>query len=566
MKQLVLWIAWVAYLHVLAYLGHTTLKAPCCQEIVVVRFEQAEVAIEESRPQAEIRILADPAPANDLIISLRSLPGQPAADPGSDYEAPRGSLIVPAGRSSVILPIKILNDSIEESEEVFLVELLDGSGYARELAKSAVKVRIIDDDRDPELPVASFDETELDFREGSGDQKIIVRLDRKPRNGVAEVHFQIDGRGAIEGTHYRTPKKSGDIQFVDGSAEIPISFPDNDLLDSGEKQIEIVLTGTRTTRVKQTRSNLPIRIGDNDGPRHVRLAVTNPAVPATSLAESSKTPFEIKAELVGGRLEKDVLIAFSVDAKSSTAESGKDFALPESPLKIPAGKTSAVLQIPVLSDSVVEAANEALWLDFKVDDQDVTLDGPSRIELQIEDVDGLDGDTLVVAIATEEFVDAQEEFFREFSRLTSAYPGRLVGGGLHVVSKGRQPVVWTGNGKPDLVEENKFKFTSNEPLDATFNLASRLTDEKIKKARKKPQVFWVWADPFSADGIPAGAEPFQPPQEAMPTLMWVLVKGDLESKTLDTLFMKRVHQHESPSNLGNALGKELLGQARREKQ
>jgi hypothetical protein len=87
-------------------------------------------------------LYADPAPSSNLTINY-TVGG--SASPGADYDQLSATTVVPAGQTSVAIPVAVINDSDIESNETVSLDLQAGSGYTVGPIASST-ITIVDDD------------------------------------------------------------------------------------------------------------------------------------------------------------------------------------------------------------------------------------------------------------------------------------------------------------------------------------------------------------------------------------------------------------------------------------
>ena len=86
----------------------------------------------------------DPATVRYTTLVMHS-EGDAAASPGDDYAHTEGRLTIPAGVTTITIPVRIIGDTIdEEPNETFLLELSEPEGVT--FSKSAAVGSIVDDD------------------------------------------------------------------------------------------------------------------------------------------------------------------------------------------------------------------------------------------------------------------------------------------------------------------------------------------------------------------------------------------------------------------------------------
>ncbi|MFZ4575967.1 MAG: hypothetical protein ACOYN0_16380, partial [Phycisphaerales bacterium] len=99
--------------------------------------------------------------ANALAVNVGIQGGQGFVTAGDDIEAVGPSIVIPAGRNSAILVVRVLDDGVAESNETLRVGVLAGDGYAIGTQQQA-DVSIVDSSTTPDvisIVAASLDTT-----------------------------------------------------------------------------------------------------------------------------------------------------------------------------------------------------------------------------------------------------------------------------------------------------------------------------------------------------------------------------------------------------------------------
>ncbi|MCC7419774.1 MAG: hypothetical protein IT428_05810 [Planctomycetaceae bacterium] len=549
MRFLSVWIAWVIWVQLLSVFGLWLTSGGGTDPACVVRLEPRELLVDEFRQSVELRVIATSPPASDLLVRFRVVPGNPPAEADKDYRVKETSVRLPAHEKSALVTIDLVDDKIQEQEEVFLVAMVDGPGYQRDLGADSSTVRIADDDTESPLPIATFSEPELAVKEGDGLREVVVRLsgDHPERT---EIRYEVE---RVERDGRRQTLRGGSVYVEEGkpSTTIPLQIPDDKIHQPDGTELAVVLHETTSAKIGQQR-RLRVRVLDDDPPPQVELTVAKLA-----LSESSKEPFTITATL-NGATDRDVVIDYELmeqgTAASITATPGSDFRLPTGPLRISPEQTSATLKIDVLDDKESESEKEVLSLKFRATPGKIK--GPAQVDLEIIDDDGVDGDVLVVALATTAFLDDRKAFEREFERLVKEHP-RLIGKGIYLVAKEGEPVLWTPDKTVDL--EPAKAFTYDDPLAATFNRAAPLTARLTASSRRKNvRVIWIWTSLVSANDFGVGEERLKLPEGVKPYLVWVGLGDSTDSPLLRNWFGDdHLHRTAKPAGLADTLSKEF---------
>lgn len=116
----------------------------------VVSFAQANASISENDGNVVLELTLDP-PNPYAAISLAYASSDGSAEAGSDYTTVSDTLTIPAGQTSAVIDIALVDDDEAEADELFSVTLTSATG-ARLGAIPAAFVTIVNDDEASALP------------------------------------------------------------------------------------------------------------------------------------------------------------------------------------------------------------------------------------------------------------------------------------------------------------------------------------------------------------------------------------------------------------------------------
>lgn len=146
-----------------------------------------------------------------------------SASPGSDYTSFGSSVVLPAGATSVAIPVSITDDSSQESTETISVTLSPSASYT--LAPkpyTSASLTITDDDGPGTI---GFSSPSYSFSEGSGTVSIPVHR-TEGRSGAVSANYTITHSSTASSDFSAT--MSGTLSWADS--------------DSSDKQIEIQIS------------------------------------------------------------------------------------------------------------------------------------------------------------------------------------------------------------------------------------------------------------------------------------------------------------------------------------
>jgi Calx-beta domain len=193
------------------------------------------------------------------------------ATPGVDYTAPAGTLVVPAGQTSLAVQIPTVTDNLVESDRVLTVSLASGSGYTIGSPSSAsvtITSQIV-----PKLSIAASTSTVAQ----GGAAAFVITATQAPTQNTS-VTFSVEGT-AQPGQNY-TPL-TGDALLVAGQTQVTVT------LQSLQRNITFdptdMIVGSWPTRV----GTVYVKAGQTVAPGSAILSLTQPELTVTLDASAS---------------------------------------------------------------------------------------------------------------------------------------------------------------------------------------------------------------------------------------------------------------------------------------
>lgn len=279
---------------------------------------------------------------NDPVTVNIELSGTASAP--SDYASISPTITIPAGATSIDLPIQVHNDDAVELDEEVTLRLVSASGSVLGSASTA-SIVIVDDDLDPSLIVA-VSSTNAPYAVEGGTAGAFT-LSRGSGTGALEVEYALSGT-ALNGTDYAAIP--GITTFADGqlSVVVPVT-PTDDALVEGEETVTLAITSVGGYRLANPAAATVI-LQDNDqrvGITASDFTATEPG--ATDPATVTFTRF--------GTTNSSLQVFFTT---SGTASNGTDYVFLTNSFTIPAGSLSADMTLIPLDDGLVEGIETVL--------------------------------------------------------------------------------------------------------------------------------------------------------------------------------------------------------------
>ncbi|MEU4624069.1 Calx-beta domain-containing protein [Actinoplanes sp. NPDC023801] len=272
-----------------------------------------------------------------------------ASAASADYTAVTAQTVtIPAGQTSVNLPVTTLSDQVSELSPEDLTVTLSSPANAT-LGTSSATGSIVDS-------VATITPTTVVSEDNSGshNQVFDVTLSAAAQAPI-EIGYSVGGGTATDGADYDAV--SGTLTYAAGDTVEQITVPiRGDTLYEGNEDFDITLTnagGEVTGGLGATAITLP----DDDA------APTVASVSAVSVAEGSGNHTEtFTATLSNPSKEAVTLDVTAVDGSAVDAGAGEgsdDFNIIDTSVEVPAGATTVPIQVQVNGEAVYEGNETA---------------------------------------------------------------------------------------------------------------------------------------------------------------------------------------------------------------
>ncbi|RFM31701.1 beta strand repeat-containing protein, partial [Chitinophaga silvisoli] len=263
-----------------------------------------------------------------------------------DYEPLSGTVTIPAGDPYVTVPIRVKDDKIIEGTENLRFTISGGTSpnlgaFTPNGAYASQDLSINDD----EQKIVTITKA-TDASEPSTNGAFMVSL---PAGTIATeditVNYTVSGT-ATEGDDYNAMTGTVTIFAGDNSANIPVEVIDDQQIENPETVIA-TLTGASaaTLGAFTANTNATLTIADDEDKTITIANAANGAEPSANGTFTVSLPTGITAT-------EDITLTYSV---SGTATPGADYTTLSGTVTIAAGDNSAIIDVPVLSDNIIEA-------------------------------------------------------------------------------------------------------------------------------------------------------------------------------------------------------------------
>ena len=237
--------------------------------VPAARFAAASSSAAEDAGTRNVTVNFSTAPQSAVTLTY-AVTG--TATPDTDYTALSGSVAVSANAASVNIPVTILDDAADESNETVVLTLTGGAGYT--VGSPAVHTLTIGDndgsrppgpgpgpEPDPD-PRAGFASAASNETESAGAVEVAVTLDRAPAADL-DLSYTIDGTAARGGTGGGSGGGSASGGGA-GNADYRISGAGTLTVSAGETDAVIAITIRDDVR-HEADETVVLTLEDGDG-------------------------------------------------------------------------------------------------------------------------------------------------------------------------------------------------------------------------------------------------------------------------------------------------------------
>lgn len=346
--------------------------------------------------------LADYAPGALEVVRVGSTTGDlqvfysvgGTATADVDYEALQGYVVIPAGKATAKILVVAKDDVIDEPNETVVVTIvappaapanpIDSSDvYSIDPEHKAAEVVIYDDDPEPPAHTVSIAAThEETIENGTSPGTFRVAREGGSTTEPLTVVLQYTGT-ATPGTDY--VKLSENVVIPAGAFAVEVQVrPIDDQLVEGQETVIATLAPLRGVlyNIAPNANTATVRIIDNDvpttGPTIVRIYATDAEATEFPPNADGFNPARFLIER-DGSVANDLQVFYSIHG---TAKNGEDYERIASPVTIPAGKSSAEIQIVPLSDRIntahkyqIVAEPNLTWEQARIKAEEMTYEG-----------------------------------------------------------------------------------------------------------------------------------------------------------------------------------------------
>ena len=348
------------------------------RDVTQRRVSVSDAAVGEGGVLGFVVGFGGPPASGDITVAYSTV--AVTAEAGRDYsgavESAPGVVRILAGRTSVVVPIETVHDTLDEDHEQLKLVLSDPVGAV--LADSEAVGTIIDDDPEPLL---SVDDPEAAENGDGTPVTFTLRLSEVSGRAVKVRYATVDG----------TAKKGDDyVEVADGevtiaadyqTALVEVALVDDDV-EEGVERFLLELSGPSNARFGDSAGAATIL--DDDAPPQILID----DAAATYEAAGASVSFPVRLS----RADPDAAVTVDYATEDATATAGNDYTAPTdtlttNTLTIPAGQTATMVMVDLLDDDVDEDT-ETFRLRLSNPSANATLGNDSAVATILDD-DGL---------------------------------------------------------------------------------------------------------------------------------------------------------------------------------
>ena len=350
----------------------TTTVTIADDDTATLRFDPATVTVTEAGT-ATFTVKLTQEVASDVTFTWQTADGSATA--GSDYSAQaETSVTIPAGSTSATLEVPTTADTVVEGDETFTATFSAGSLPTGVALGTATATATIDDD---DTATLGFDPDTATATEG-GTVAFTVKLTKEADSDVTFTWQTADG-SATAGSDYSAQAETS-VTIPAGSTSATLEVPTTaDTVVEGDETFTASISATNLPSgiTLGTATSATATIDDDD----TATLGFDPA--AASVTEGGTVSLTVKLTR-----EADSAVTFTWQTADGSATASDYSAQTPTPVTIPAGSTSATLEVQTTADTVVEG-DETFTASISADSlpDGVTLGTATSATVTIDDDD-----------------------------------------------------------------------------------------------------------------------------------------------------------------------------------
>ncbi len=269
-----------------------------------------------------------------------------SATAGTDYTSSTGVVSFTAGSTSKTISIPVSGDTRYEGDEYFSVNIFAVGDPALSISDSQAYVKVVDDERAPYISAGKTSVLEGD----SGTAGAIVPLSlNSPSANTIKVKYYTSNSSALAGEDYTYTQ--GTATFAPGTTSVNVAVPvKGDTKSETDEDFTLSLYGASGATITPGAYGRVV-IRNDDATTY--LSIEDARV-AEGNSGTTNAPFVVR---LTHPATQNVKASFSTSDGSATV-ANNDYQSQNIVVTIPAGSTSATVNVPVVGDATNEGASE----------------------------------------------------------------------------------------------------------------------------------------------------------------------------------------------------------------
>ncbi len=279
------------------------------------------------------------ASASEIRVNYQTNNG--TANAPGDYTSTSGTLTFPAGTTSGVINIPIIDDAIDENSESFSLDLSNPVNAT--LADNKGIGTINDNDDAPTITIADVFQYEH-----AGSMSFTVTLSATSASAVT-VSYQTTNGTAVAPNDYTTTSGTLTIPAGSTTSSISVSLID-DAIDENNEEFYVNLSNPVSATIADNKG--VGTIGDNDQP---------PTISINDVSQNENVglmSFSVSLSVASG-----MEVSVNYQTNDGTAVVSSDYSNTSGTLTLPAGSTSVTVNVPIINDNTAES-NETFSVDL----------------------------------------------------------------------------------------------------------------------------------------------------------------------------------------------------------
>ena len=350
-----------------AIVGTNTVPLAIVDNDVAFSFSTPAYVANEGDGEVTITVRRENGSNGVASVSYRTRDG--SATDGFDYVGTSNTLVFANGETFKTFNVHVLEDSLVEGDEFFLVTLFGPSSGTQLINPTNAVVTITDNDSS-----LSFSAAEYTVNEGGTN--VTVRVVRtNSSSGTVSVNFATSNATAIASSDFVGTNLT--LVFLPGETAKAVTIPIiDDLLTEGDETFTVRLTNPSAGTALGNPAFATVTIVDNDA--GLRFSSSTYRVSESGV---NATITVLRTTVT------NTTVSVNYRTSDGTAREGLDYVNASGVLTFTNGETAKTFVVPVIDDTSIEG-DETVLINLFLPSGQATITSPGAAVLTIVDNDG----------------------------------------------------------------------------------------------------------------------------------------------------------------------------------